>query len=113
MRLARKDLRLILEAARELRLALPLVALVEQLFSALAASGGDEDGTQALVRVLERFRRDRSDSRAGSNDGPKSSACSRSLLLAGVIPGFRPSFGVTLLCSVTMVPARRWALGGS
>jgi 3-hydroxyisobutyrate dehydrogenase len=53
VRLARKDLRLILEAARELRLALPLVALVEQLFSALAASGGDEDGTQALVRVLE------------------------------------------------------------
>jgi 3-hydroxyisobutyrate dehydrogenase len=53
VRLARKDLRLILEAARELRLALPLVALVEQLFSALAAAGGDEDGTQALVRVLE------------------------------------------------------------
>jgi 3-hydroxyisobutyrate dehydrogenase-like beta-hydroxyacid dehydrogenase len=56
VRLARKDLRLILEAARELRLALPLVALVEQLFSALAAAGGDEDGTQALVRVLERPR---------------------------------------------------------
>src|SRR5262245_49660891 len=53
VRLARKDLRLILEAARELRLALPLVGLVEQLFSALAAAGGDEDGTQALVRVLE------------------------------------------------------------
>jgi 3-hydroxyisobutyrate dehydrogenase-like beta-hydroxyacid dehydrogenase len=53
VRLARKDLRLILEAARELRLALPLVALVEQLFSALAASGAAEDGTQALLRVLE------------------------------------------------------------
>jgi 3-hydroxyisobutyrate dehydrogenase len=53
VRLARKDLRLILEAARELRLALPLVALVEQLFSSLAASGRDEDGTQALVRVLD------------------------------------------------------------
>ncbi len=53
VRLARKDLRLILETARELRVSLPLVALVEQLFSALAASGGTEDGTQALVRVLE------------------------------------------------------------
>jgi 3-hydroxyisobutyrate dehydrogenase-like beta-hydroxyacid dehydrogenase len=52
VRLARKDLRLVLEAAQELRLSLPLVALVERLFSALAASGGDEDGTQALVRVL-------------------------------------------------------------
>jgi 3-hydroxyisobutyrate dehydrogenase len=54
VRLARKDLRLILESARELCLALPIVALVEQLFSALAAAGGDEDGTQALIRVLER-----------------------------------------------------------
>jgi 3-hydroxyisobutyrate dehydrogenase-like beta-hydroxyacid dehydrogenase len=53
VRLARKDLRLILEAARELRLPLPLVALVDQLFSALAASAGEEDGTQALIRVLE------------------------------------------------------------
>jgi 3-hydroxyisobutyrate dehydrogenase len=53
VRLARKDLRLILESARELRLPLPLVALIDQLFSALAAWAGEEDGTQALVRALE------------------------------------------------------------
>ena len=53
VRLARKDLRLILEAARELRLPLPLVALVDQLFSALAAFAGEENGTQALYRALE------------------------------------------------------------
>ena len=52
VRLARKDLRLILEAARELRLPLPLVALVDQLFSALAGVRGEDDGTQALVRVF-------------------------------------------------------------
>jgi hypothetical protein len=34
-------------------LPLPLLALVDQLFSALAASAGEEDGTQALMRVLE------------------------------------------------------------
>jgi 3-hydroxyisobutyrate dehydrogenase len=55
VRLARKDLRLVLEAAGELGLPLPGLALVEQLFAGLAACGGDQDGTQALIRTLERM----------------------------------------------------------
>ncbi|HUE38325.1 MAG TPA: NAD(P)-dependent oxidoreductase [Candidatus Binatia bacterium] len=55
VRLARKDLRLILEAAEELQVPLPLVALVQQLFSALAAAGEGDSGTQALIAVLERL----------------------------------------------------------
>jgi 3-hydroxyisobutyrate dehydrogenase len=55
VRLARKDLRLILEAAEDLCLPLPGVALVQQLFSAIAALGGDDDGTQALIRVYDRL----------------------------------------------------------
>jgi len=55
VRLARKDLRLILEAAEDLCLPLPCVALVQQLFSALAAIGGENDGTQALVGIYDRL----------------------------------------------------------
>jgi 3-hydroxyisobutyrate dehydrogenase len=55
VRLARKDLRLILEAAEDLCLPLPGVALVQQLFSGVAALGGHDDGTQALVRVYDRL----------------------------------------------------------
>jgi 3-hydroxyisobutyrate dehydrogenase-like beta-hydroxyacid dehydrogenase len=53
VRLARKDLRLVLEAAEELRAPLPLVKLVERLFAALAAAGGDDEGTQALARIAD------------------------------------------------------------
>lgn len=55
VRLARKDLRLVLEAAADLSLPLPGIALVQQLYCALGAWGGDEDGTQALFRVIERL----------------------------------------------------------
>jgi 3-hydroxyisobutyrate dehydrogenase len=54
VRLARKDLRLVLETAVELQLPLPLTELVRALFEDLGAAGGDEDGTQALVKALER-----------------------------------------------------------
>jgi 3-hydroxyisobutyrate dehydrogenase len=56
VRLARKDLRLVLEAAEELRLPLPLTELVGALFEDLGAAGGDEDGTQALFKALEMRR---------------------------------------------------------
>ena len=55
VRLARKDLRLILVSADELGLPLPGITLVERLFAALADAGDDEDGTQALVKSLERL----------------------------------------------------------
>ena len=51
--LQQKDLRLVLEAAEELRLALPGTSLVHQLFAAVEVAHGGEVGTQALVRALE------------------------------------------------------------
>jgi 3-hydroxyisobutyrate dehydrogenase len=55
VRLARKDLRLILETAEDYCLPLPGVALVQQLFSAIAAIGGEDGGTQALIEVFDRL----------------------------------------------------------
>ena len=51
----RKDLRLAAEAAEKLAAALPGTALVQQLFSALEADGLGEEGTQALVKALEKL----------------------------------------------------------
>jgi 3-hydroxyisobutyrate dehydrogenase len=53
VRLIRKDLRLISEAAVELGLALPALALVKSMFNTAAALGHDEDGTQALAYAVE------------------------------------------------------------
>ena len=51
-----KDLGLALDAAREMRLALPGLALAQQLYVALAAQpGGADMGTQALLLALERL----------------------------------------------------------
>ena len=55
IRLQQKDLRLILEGAREMRLTLPATALINQLFASLEASGNGDEGTQALVKVHERL----------------------------------------------------------
>ena len=55
VRLQQKDLRLILEGAREMRLSLPATALINQLFASLEASGNGDEGTQALVKVHERL----------------------------------------------------------
>lgn len=53
VKLQQKDLRLILEAASEMSVALPSTSLVNQLFASLEAMGHSEDGTQALVQVHE------------------------------------------------------------
>lgn len=50
-----KDLRLALEVARENALPLPATSLVHQLFAALEAEGLREEGTQALVKTLEKL----------------------------------------------------------
>ena len=55
VRLQQKDLRLVMETARDLNLPMPGTALVHQLFAAIEAEGGGEDGTQALVRALEKL----------------------------------------------------------
>jgi 3-hydroxyisobutyrate dehydrogenase len=55
VRLQQKDLRLVLDAARETHAVLPGTALVHQLFAALEAEGRGDDGTQALATVIARL----------------------------------------------------------
>jgi len=52
IKLLRKDLRLVSEAARETGTPLPALSLVSALFDAASAQGHDLDGTQALAQVL-------------------------------------------------------------
>jgi len=52
IKLLRKDLRLVTEAARETKTPLPSLSLVSTFFDAAAAQGHDLDGTQALAAVL-------------------------------------------------------------
>jgi 3-hydroxyisobutyrate dehydrogenase len=55
IKLIRKDLRLVAEAARESGLALPGLALMASMFNASAALGHDLDGTQAVAAALDRL----------------------------------------------------------
>jgi len=50
-----KDLRIALDEAARMRLALPGLALAQQLYTTLAAHGEEELGTQALMLALERL----------------------------------------------------------
>lgn len=53
--LQQKDLRLALEAARQAHVPLPGAALVHQLLAANQAAGEGREGTQALLKTLERL----------------------------------------------------------
>jgi 3-hydroxyisobutyrate dehydrogenase len=55
VKLQQKDLRLVLHEADRLHLALPATSLVHNLFNALETTGASDEGTQALVKVLERL----------------------------------------------------------
>lgn len=55
VKLQQKDLRLVLQEADRLRLALPATSLVHSLFNALETLGAGDEGTQALVKVLEQL----------------------------------------------------------
>jgi 2-hydroxy-3-oxopropionate reductase len=55
IRLAQKDLRLVLESANELQLPLPGTALMNQVWRAVEAEGGGELGTQAAIKALEKW----------------------------------------------------------
>jgi 3-hydroxyisobutyrate dehydrogenase-like beta-hydroxyacid dehydrogenase len=57
IKLIRKDLRLVTDAAREGGLALPGLALMQSMFNAAAAFGHDFDGTQAVADALDRLAR--------------------------------------------------------
>jgi len=53
--LQQKDLRLALEAAREMEVPLPALSLVHQLFTGCQAVGEGKEGTQALIKSLRRL----------------------------------------------------------
>ena len=53
--LVQKDLRLALEAADTSRLPLPVTSLIHQLYYSLQAAGEGQNGTQCLVKALERL----------------------------------------------------------
>lgn len=57
IKLIRKDLRLVGEAAQSSGLALPGLALMNSMFNAAAAAGHDLDGTQAVASALEKLAR--------------------------------------------------------
>ena len=48
-----KDMRIAIESAEKMKLELPGLALAKQLYDKLAASGGENDGTQALFKLYE------------------------------------------------------------
>jgi 3-hydroxyisobutyrate dehydrogenase len=48
-----KDMKIALDAADEMKLCLPGLALAKQLYTALAAMGGERNGTHALIKVYE------------------------------------------------------------
>jgi 3-hydroxyisobutyrate dehydrogenase-like beta-hydroxyacid dehydrogenase len=55
IKLIRKDLRLVREAARESGVALPGLALMTSMFNTASALGHDLDGTQAVASALDRL----------------------------------------------------------
>ncbi len=55
VKLQQKDLRLVLQEADRLHLALPATSLAHSLFNALETAGAGDEGTQALVKVLEQL----------------------------------------------------------
>jgi 3-hydroxyisobutyrate dehydrogenase-like beta-hydroxyacid dehydrogenase len=57
IKLIRKDLRLVGDAARASGLALPGLALMQSMFNAAAAFGHDLEGTQAVAAALDKLAR--------------------------------------------------------
>ena len=55
VKLQQKDLRLVLDAANANHTPLPGASLAHQLFSSLEAEGRGDDGTQAIVTVIEKL----------------------------------------------------------
>ena len=53
--LQQKDLRLALESAHKMHLSVPALSLVHQLFAGCQAVGEGSEGTQALIKSLERL----------------------------------------------------------
>lgn len=56
--LQQKDLKLAIEAAREMKLPLPALSMVHQFFAGCQAAGEGKEGTQALIKSLKRLGSD-------------------------------------------------------
>lgn len=50
-----KDMEIVLDESRRLGICLPGLALVHQMYRGLMANGGEKNGTQALIQVLEQL----------------------------------------------------------
>ncbi len=55
VKLLQKDLRYALSTAEQLKIALPATSLVHQFYNSIEAEGLGEEGTQVLLKVLERL----------------------------------------------------------
>ena len=53
VRLQQKDLKLVLQAANDIKLALPAASLAHQAFNIVERAGGADEGTQALIKAYE------------------------------------------------------------
>ena len=53
VRLQQKDLKLVLAAANDVKLALPGASLAHQYFNIVERLGGADEGTQALIKAYE------------------------------------------------------------
>jgi 3-hydroxyisobutyrate dehydrogenase-like beta-hydroxyacid dehydrogenase len=53
--LVQKDLKLVMEASEARKLPLPVTSLIHQMYFSLQAGGEGRNGTQALVKALERL----------------------------------------------------------
>jgi 3-hydroxyisobutyrate dehydrogenase len=53
VKLQQKDLKLVLQAANDVKLALPGAGLAHQFFNIVERAGGAEEGTQALIKAYE------------------------------------------------------------
>jgi len=53
VKLQQKDLKLVLQAASDVKVALPAVSMVHQLFNIVERLGCGEEGTQALIKAYE------------------------------------------------------------
>lgn len=55
VKLLQKDLKLVLAAGSEMRVALPNTSIAHELYNSLEAEGRSEDGTQRLLEILEQL----------------------------------------------------------
>ncbi|MGI9304672.1 MAG: NAD(P)-dependent oxidoreductase [Gammaproteobacteria bacterium] len=53
VRLQQKDLKLVLQAANDVKIALPAISMAHQFFNQVEHAGGSDDGIQSLIKAYE------------------------------------------------------------